>query len=173
MNHLCIWEWMLYWFFAKSMLWHKQGLTPSWAHSSFCLNFHFKRSPRKELLLRRDISSLDTTEKILQAELSVKKLNLLLQCQCSHAHIVQAADILLLISVHRNRQLNINYNWKIPGNLKHLESMMMIPKQKFNDTVIFECERYQVTLLWKKEFPSLPTNYALAMERLRSLVKRL
>ena len=45
--------------------------------------------------------------------------------------------------------------------------------QKFNDTVRFEDGRYQVTWPWKEEFPSLPTNYELAMGRLRSLVNRL
>ena len=42
--------------------------------------------------------------------------------------------------------------------------------QKFNDTVRFEDGRYQVTWPWKEECPSLPTNYELAMGRLRSLV---
>ncbi|KAL9977210.1 hypothetical protein ACROYT_G014589 [Oculina patagonica] len=45
--------------------------------------------------------------------------------------------------------------------------------QKFNDTVRFEDGRYQVTWPWKEESPSLPTNYELAMGRLRSLVNRL
>ena len=45
--------------------------------------------------------------------------------------------------------------------------------QKFNDTVRFEDGRYQVTWPWKEEYPSLPTNYELAMRRLRSLVNRL
>ena len=45
--------------------------------------------------------------------------------------------------------------------------------QKFNDTVRFEDGRYQVTWPWKEEYPSLPTNYELAMGRLRSLVNRL
>ena len=45
--------------------------------------------------------------------------------------------------------------------------------QKFNDTVRFEDGRYQVTWPWKQECPSLPTNYELAMGRLRSLVNRL
>lgn len=58
-----------------------------------------------------------------EEELSVRKLNLFLQCQCSHTDRGQAADNLLLISVHKNRLLNINYNWKIPSNLKHLESV--------------------------------------------------
>ncbi|XP_068692393.1 uncharacterized protein [Montipora foliosa] len=41
--------------------------------------------------------------------------------------------------------------------------------QKFNDTVRFEDGRYQVTWPWKKESPSLPTNYQLALGRLRCL----
>ncbi|XP_044180058.1 uncharacterized protein LOC114970531 [Acropora millepora] len=45
--------------------------------------------------------------------------------------------------------------------------------QKFNDTVRFEDGRYQVTWPWKKESPSLPTNYQLALGRLRSLTNRL
>ncbi|KAL9972922.1 hypothetical protein ACROYT_G019318 [Oculina patagonica] len=45
--------------------------------------------------------------------------------------------------------------------------------QKFNDTVRFEDGRYQVTWPWKEESLSLPTNYELAMGRLRSLVNRL
>ena len=45
--------------------------------------------------------------------------------------------------------------------------------QKFNDTVRFEDGRYQVAWPWKEECPSLPTNYELAMGRLRSLVNRL
>ena len=45
--------------------------------------------------------------------------------------------------------------------------------QKFNDTVRFEDGRYQVTWPWKEECPLLPTNYELAMGRLRSLVNRL
>ena len=45
--------------------------------------------------------------------------------------------------------------------------------QKFNDTVRFEDGRYQVTWPWKEEYPSLPTNYELAMGKLRSLVNRL
>ncbi|KAL9989289.1 hypothetical protein ACROYT_G003822 [Oculina patagonica] len=44
--------------------------------------------------------------------------------------------------------------------------------QKFNDTVRFEDGRYQVTWPWKEESPSLPTNYELAMGRLRSLLNR-
>ncbi|XP_073249615.1 uncharacterized protein [Porites lutea] len=45
--------------------------------------------------------------------------------------------------------------------------------QKFNDTVRFEDGRYQVTWPWKKESPSLPTNYQLALGRLRCLTNRL
>lgn len=45
--------------------------------------------------------------------------------------------------------------------------------QKFNEMIPFEDRRYQVTWPWKEEFPSLPTNYELAMGRLRSQVKRL
>ena len=45
--------------------------------------------------------------------------------------------------------------------------------QKFNETIHFEVGRYQVTLPWKEESPSLPTNYELAMGRLRSQVNRL
>ena len=45
--------------------------------------------------------------------------------------------------------------------------------QKFNDTIRFEDGRYQVTWPWKEESPLLPTNYELAMGRLRSLVNRL
>ena len=45
--------------------------------------------------------------------------------------------------------------------------------QKFNDTVRFEDGRYQVTWPWKEECHSLPTNYELAMGRLRSFVNRL
>ena len=44
---------------------------------------------------------------------------------------------------------------------------------KFNETIHFEGGRYQVTWPWKEEFPSLPTNYELAMGGLRSQVKRL
>ena len=45
--------------------------------------------------------------------------------------------------------------------------------KKLNDTVRFEDGRYQVTWPWKEEYPSLPTNYELAMGRLGSLVNRL
>ena len=45
--------------------------------------------------------------------------------------------------------------------------------QKFNDTVRFEDGRYQVTWPWKKESPSLPTNYQLALGRLRCLTNRI
>nr|XP_058965776.1 uncharacterized protein LOC131792425 [Pocillopora verrucosa] len=45
--------------------------------------------------------------------------------------------------------------------------------QKFNDTVRFEDGRYQVTWPWKKESPSLPTNYQLALGRLICLTNRL
>ncbi|XP_068735663.1 uncharacterized protein [Montipora capricornis] len=45
--------------------------------------------------------------------------------------------------------------------------------QKFNDTVRFEDGRYQVTWPWKKESLSLPTNYQLALGRLRCLTNRL
>lgn len=45
--------------------------------------------------------------------------------------------------------------------------------QKLNETIHFEDGHYQVTWPWKEESPSLPTNYELAMGRLRSQVKRL
>ena len=45
--------------------------------------------------------------------------------------------------------------------------------QKFHETIHFEDGRYQVTWPWKEESPSLPTNYYLAMGRLRSQVNRL
>lgn len=45
--------------------------------------------------------------------------------------------------------------------------------QKLNETIHFEDRHYQVTWPWKEESPSLPTNYELAMGRLRSQVKRL
>ena len=45
--------------------------------------------------------------------------------------------------------------------------------KKFNETIHFEDGRYQVTLLWKEESPSLQTNYELAMGRLTSQVNRL
>ena len=45
--------------------------------------------------------------------------------------------------------------------------------QKFNDTVRFEDGRYQVTWPWKKESPSQPTNYQLALGRLRCLTNGL
>lgn len=45
--------------------------------------------------------------------------------------------------------------------------------QKFNETLQFEDGRYQVTWPWKEESPSIPTNYELAMGRLRSQVNRL
>lgn len=45
--------------------------------------------------------------------------------------------------------------------------------RKFNDTIRFEDGRYEVSLPWKKEPPSLPTNYELTVGKLRSLVNRL
>ena len=45
--------------------------------------------------------------------------------------------------------------------------------QKFNETIHFEDGRYQETLPWKEESPSLPSNYDLARGRLRSQVNGL
>ena len=45
--------------------------------------------------------------------------------------------------------------------------------QKFNETIHFEYGRYQVPWPWKEESPSLPTNYELAIGKLRSEVNRL
>ena len=45
--------------------------------------------------------------------------------------------------------------------------------QKFDETIRFEDGRYQVTLPWKEESPSLPADYELAIGRLRSQVNRL
>ena len=50
---------------------------------------------------------------------------------------------------------------------------MTVALQKCNETIHFEDERYQATWPWKEESPSLPTNYELAMGRLRSQVNRL
>ncbi|XP_022810636.1 uncharacterized protein LOC111347676 [Stylophora pistillata] len=44
--------------------------------------------------------------------------------------------------------------------------------QIFNETIHFEDGGYQVTWPWKEESPPLPTNYELAMGRLRSQVNR-
>ncbi|MCP3663651.1 MAG: hypothetical protein GY696_14370 [Gammaproteobacteria bacterium] len=44
---------------------------------------------------------------------------------------------------------------------------------RFNSTIRFENGRYQVQWPWKEENPDLPSNYTLALGRLRSLVKRL
>lgn len=45
--------------------------------------------------------------------------------------------------------------------------------QKVNETIHFEYGRYQVPWPWKEESPSLPTNYELAIGKLRSEVNRL
>ena len=45
--------------------------------------------------------------------------------------------------------------------------------QKFKETIHFEDGRYQITLPWKEESPSLPADYELAIGRLRSQVYRL
>ena len=45
--------------------------------------------------------------------------------------------------------------------------------RKFSETVQFEDVRYRVTWPWKEERPMLPSNYDLALGRLRSLVNRL
>ena len=45
--------------------------------------------------------------------------------------------------------------------------------RKFSETVEFEDGRYHVTWPWKEERPMLPSNYDLALGRLRSLVNRL
>ena len=44
---------------------------------------------------------------------------------------------------------------------------------KFSETVQFEDGRYHATWPWKEERPMLPSNYDLALGRLRSLVNRL
>ena len=45
--------------------------------------------------------------------------------------------------------------------------------QRFNETVKFENNRYQVTWPWKRENPRLPENFELALGRLKSLLQRL
>ena len=45
--------------------------------------------------------------------------------------------------------------------------------RKFSETVQFEEGRYHVSWPWKEERPMLPSNYNLALGRLRSLVNRL
>ena len=44
--------------------------------------------------------------------------------------------------------------------------------RRFNDTIMFEDKRYQVTWPWKGDDICLPDNFKLAMGRLRSLVHR-
>ena len=45
--------------------------------------------------------------------------------------------------------------------------------QRFNESVRFENNRYQVTWLWKEEDPNLPENFELALGKLKSLIRRL
>ena len=45
--------------------------------------------------------------------------------------------------------------------------------QRFNESVRFENNRYQVTWPWKEEDPNLPDNFELALGRLKSLIRRL
>ncbi len=44
--------------------------------------------------------------------------------------------------------------------------------ENFNNSVTFEEKRYQVMWPWKSEQPSLPTNFGLAMGRMKSLIRR-
>ena len=45
--------------------------------------------------------------------------------------------------------------------------------QRFSESVRFENNRYQVTWPWKEEDLNLPENFALALGRLKSLIRRL
>ncbi len=45
--------------------------------------------------------------------------------------------------------------------------------EKFQKSVNFKDDRYHVSFPWKEEIPDLPTNYELALGRLKSLLKRL
>jgi len=59
-----------------------------------------------------------------------------------------------------------------------LESMGIQPREssvydKFENGVVYNGERYQVSLPWKESHPPLPDNYDLALRRLNGLLKRL
>ena len=101
------------------------------------------------------------------------------------AHGLQSNPLTFESEVPINDKLDIMSNYCEKNDYSKLWSLDSIgitdcPEQsddevavrKFEDTVKFRDNRYQIRFPWKDELPNLPTNESLALGRLRSMCKR-
>ena len=84
----------------------------------------------------------------------------------------------LLASIDKSlpQKPSMEYIWNLESigiNVSLTESDNTVAMNTFNDTLIYENGRYTLTWPWKNDKQCLPENRALALGRLKSLVRRL